>query len=335
MRPAKAKPRPYWAVVCRGTTLFSWARLRHARIDANAYSPSVRLAYLLAGLGLLAAGGCFEDTAPVTTSGNDPGSTGTSGVCDQGSLGCACFPNGTCSPGLVCAQGVCDPFDDSGTTTSTTATTPGMDDTTTSSTTRAVDSTSSDGGEMSTSSGGESSSSDEGSSSDSTDGGSTDEESSSSTGGGPAHILFTTSMDWSAVELGSLAGADVFCEQLGMGLRNVPWVAVLSDAGTPLADRIEVVGEVVNTIGETLALDEAEVLSGTLQALPGYDEAGNPISGSDLAWTGSMTNDCNGWTSDEVAVTGTVGLPTSDSLWLDTTVPLPCTAAPHLYCISQ
>ncbi|MEM7153886.1 MAG: hypothetical protein AAF799_13640 [Myxococcota bacterium] len=276
----------------------------------------MRLAYLLAGLGLVTASGCFEDTAPVTsTSGNETNETLTTGACDQGSLDCACFPNGTCSPGLVCSQGVCEPFEP-GTTSTTTATT--------SPTTSMADSTSSGGDELSTTSGDESSS-----------GTTAGEESSSSGTSGPAHILFTTSMDWSAMEIGSLAGADALCEGLGVGVRNVPWVAVLADAGTPLSARIDVLGEVVNTVGETLALDQAELLSGTLQALPGYDESGMLVPVQDLAWTGSMSDDCDGWTSDEVSVLGTVGLPTSNDLWLDTSVPLPCSAAPRLYCISQ
>ncbi len=251
--------------------------------------------------------GCFKEPPPAGD-GEGPGSSGTTTAsgCDQGSLGCACFPNGTCSPGLVCNLGVCEPFD-AGTTATATAT---------ATTTAVADSTT---GEPSTTTG---------------EPGTTTGD--SSTGEPPpAHILFTSSAQRTGSEVGGLRGADRLCTTLGQALREGPWVAVLSDANAAAADRISVVGEVVNTQGALLAVDEDELLSGTVQAIPGYDENGAAVPDQDLAWTGSSVDDCAGWMSDDPDVLGTMGLPTTTDRWLDSRVLLPCSASVRLYCLSQ
>jgi hypothetical protein len=270
----------------------------------------MRLCSLLAGIGITMLGGCFED-APV---GNEASETvseaSTASPCDQGSRGCACFPNGTCDAGLVCSGGQCEPFD---ATTSTSTSTSTVDSTSTSGSTATSSSTSSD----------------------STTADSSSSESDSSTGEGPAHILFTTSTQHDGAQVGGLDGADVICTELGQGLRDGPWVAVLRDVVTSIGSRVTITGDVVNTLGELLATNEAELLSGTLQNIPGYDENGVAVPSSDLAWTGSTRNDCIGWTTNEFMFQGAVGLPTDVELWLDTRTPLPCSVAPRLYCISQ
>lgn len=243
----------------------------------------------------------------------DTSSTGSS--CERGTVGCTCFPNGTCDAGLSCNAGLCGPIEPPGTdgSTSTTA------ESSTSS--GAVDSTAS-----TDSTGGSTSST-------STDSSSSDD---SSTGVTPAaHILFTTSTAHTGLEVGGLVGADEICNTLGQAVRAGAWVAVLRDAVTTFEGRIIVEGPVVNTLGELLALDETELLTQTLQNAPGYDETGAPISGMDLVWTGSRTDDCIGWSLDDPMFLGTVGLPMDPERWLDSTVPLPCSAAPRLYCISQ
>jgi len=264
----------------------------------------VRLASLLA-LGLTLSSGCFEDPAPpVAEGGSTAGGSGTTvDPCDQGALGCGCFPNATCISGLTCVRGLCEP-DESSTTTVAGST--GPDDT--GPATTAVDSGST--GEAST---------DEGSSS----------------GGGPAHVLFTTAEEFSGLEVIGLPEADAVCTSLGRGLRPGPWVAVLGDADTLIEDRITVTGDVVNVPGELLASTQEELLTAELQAIPGYDQDGTEISGSSLAWTGAAADDCMGWSSGEPKVLGTSGLPSSTELWLNTSVPLPCSAAVHLYCLSQ
>ncbi|MEM9460833.1 MAG: hypothetical protein AAGF11_42105 [Myxococcota bacterium] len=260
----------------------------------------MRLASLLTGLGLLSVTGCFEDPPPV-----DEGGTSTTAMtpaCDQGARGCPCFPNGTCNFDLACRQGLCEPAESSSSSSATTTTTAPD---TAGSTTAGADTT-------------------------------TGTNSSSGTIGEPlVHILFTTSTSYTGVQVDGLDGADAQCNALGRGLRAGPWVAVLSDAVTAVSDRIEVRGEIRNTNGELLATGEDELLSGRLLAIPGYDEDGRAIPNSDLAWTGSMTADCNGWMVDDVALFGAVGLPTSTALWLDTQTPLPCSGSPRLYCLSQ
>lgn len=265
--------------------------------------PAVRLAALLTVLGLVATG-CFDDPPPPTSGTQTSTGPAMTPGCDPGSLGCTCFPNATCSFDLMCMAGLCAPAE--GTSSSTATASTGLDPSTGAPTTTAVDSTSS--------------------------GGSSGE----STGAPSGHILFTTSTSYTGAEVGGLDGADALCTTLGQGLRAGPWVAVLSDVITPVATRITVTGDVVNTQGELLASTEAELLSGRLLALPGYDENGDEVDGSTLAWTGSSTDDCIGWTVDAVDVFGAAGLPsTTDSLWLDTLTPLACSAAPRLYCLSQ
>lgn len=256
--------------------------------------------------------GCFEDSQPPATTTVPPSSSSdtqtgadTATPCDQGTLDCACFPNGTCSPDLLCSQGICVPF---ATTATDTGTSTGDPDSTTSSTD--PDSTTVDPPTAT-------------------------EGSSESTGEEPAHVLLTTAADYPTTAFADVTEADDLCTTVGNIVRPGPWVAVLADSEDPLEDRITVTGVVVNTVGEVLAEDEAELLSGTLQNLPGYDENGSPTPEQDLAWTGSMAENCFDWTSDAVKIRGTVGLPTSAEIWLDTSVSLPCSAAPHLYCISQ
>lgn len=239
-------------------------------------------------------------------------SSTTSSSCERGTVGCTCYPNGTCDAGLSCDAGLCAAL---GATT-------------------AVDSTSTTG-EPSDSSDSSSSSSAGGTSTGttSTDTSATDE---SSTGVAPAaHVLFTTSTGYTGLAVGGLAGADEICTTLGQGVRAGPWVAVLRDAVTSLQFRVSVQGDVVNTLGELLATDEAELLSGTVQHAPGYDEDGAPVTNQHLVWTGSSADDCVGWSTDEVTFLGAVGLPMDLERWLDNDVPLPCSAAPRLYCLSQ
>jgi len=257
-------------------------------------------------IALAALGGCFDEATPVVD--ETAASTSTSAPCERGSVGCACFPNGTCDAGLSCEAGLCVPLEPTSVDGSTSTT---------------------DG---STSTTGSTGSTGESTSTTSADVGSSDE---SSTGDAPAHVLFTTSTSYTGLEVGGLVGADEICTTLGQGVRAGPWVAVLRDAVTSLQSRITIQGDVVNMLGELLATDEAGILSGTLLHAPGYDETGAPVSNQHLVWTGSSTDDCVGWSTDDVAFLGTVGLPMDPERWLDTEVPLPCSAAPRLYCISQ
>ena len=227
----------------------------------------------------------------------------TSGPCDQGTVTCTCFPNGTCAVGLVCNQGLCEPFEPT-TTSPGTGSTTATDESTT---------TSADSGST----------------------GDPETTDASSTGEPAGHVLFTTADEFSGIDLGSLEGADAICDKLGQVVGDGPWVAVLSDANTPLDSRVTIAGEVRNVQGDLLAVDEAEFLSGTLQGIPGFDEQGVAIPNQDLAWTGSMTDDCMGWTNDDIDVFGTMGLPSTNDLWLDTLTPLPCSTFVHLYCLSQ
>lgn len=241
----------------------------------------------------------------------------TTSSCERGSVGCACFPNGTCDAALACDAGICVPLGATGADGSSGAT-DSMGATGSSGTTDSMGSTSGSTG----------------SSTDATsDHGSASGE--SSTGTDPAHILFTTSTSYTGLDVGGLAGADEICTTLGQGVRAGPWVAVLRDAVTSLGARITIQGDVVNTVGELLATDEAELLSGTVQNAPGYDETGAPVTNQHLVWTGSSTDDCVGWSTEEFAFMGAVGLPMDLERWLDNEVPLPCSAAPRLYCLSQ
>ncbi|MCB9713231.1 MAG: hypothetical protein H6712_05210 [Myxococcales bacterium] len=265
--------------------------------------PFVRLV-LLGLLTPLAA--CFEDTP----TDDDPAQTasGTAGTCEQGLLGCSCFPNGTCSADYVCFAGECRIPEDTTTTGPVGSTT--------------AESTTGDGSTTH-------SSVDDGSTGASTG------EGESTTGAEPAHILFTTSTQHTGAQLAGLDGADLICTDLGKGIRDTTWVAVLRDAVTSFDARITITGEVVNTNGDLLANDEAQLLSGTLLARPGYDESGLAVPEQDLVWTGSTVDNCVGWSVDDPAFYGTVGLPMDPMRWLDTEVPLPCSGQPRLYCVSQ
>jgi hypothetical protein len=269
------------------------------------YHPRVRLIGLVPAIALAALGGCFDENPMVDET---AGTTSTTSSCERGSVGCACFPNGTCDAQLSCEAGICVPLEATSADGST-------------STTSGSSGSSGSGGSTGSSTG-----------TTSADGSSSGE---SSTGTDPAHILFTTSTGYTGLEVGGLVGADEICTTLGQGVRAGPWVAVLRDAVTSLAGRITVRGEVVNTLGELLAIDEAELVSGTVQHAPGYDESGAPVTNMNLVWTGSETDDCVGWSLDDVAFLGAVGLPMDLERWLDSEVPLPCSAAPRLYCISQ
>lgn len=271
----------------------------------------MRLFGLVTAIALTAVGGCFDET-PVVDETTD--TTSTSGSCERGSVGCACFPNGTCDAALTCEAGICVPL------AATSA------DGTTSTTSGSSDSSGSSG---STSASG---STEADTSTTSTDGSTSD---GSTTGTEPAHILFTTSTSYTGLEVGGLVGADDHCTTLGQGVRAGPWVAVLRDAVTPFGSRLTIQGDVVNTLGELLAVDEAELLSGTVQNAPGYDETGAPVGEQHLVWTGSSTDDCVGWSTDDFTFLGAVGLPMDPERWLDSEVPLPCSAAPRLYCVSQ
>ncbi len=276
------------------------------------YHACVRLTGLVIAIALTGLGGCFDETPVVETE----GSSSTSSACERGSVSCPCFPNGTCDAGLACDAGICGPAAATSADGST-------------STTSSADSTGSTGSSGSTGSTG---SSEESTNTTSPDSSSSGE---SSTGTDPAHILFTTSLGYTGFEVGGLTGADEICTNLGQSVRAGPWVAVLRDAVTSLVSRVTVDGDVVNMLGELLATDQDELLSGTVLHFPGYDETGSPVTNMNLVWTGSEMNDCVGWTLDDPAFLGTVGLPMDLDRWLDTDVPLPCSAAPRLYCISQ
>lgn len=277
----------------------------------------MRLAGLVTAIALAALGGCFADTPMVgdeTTT--TAASTGSS--CERGSVGCTCFPNGTCDAGLSCDAGLCMPLEPTGAD--------GSASTTSDSTGSSSDSAGSSSGSTSDSAGSSSGTT-------STAGSSSGDSTTGTTG--PAHVLFTTSSSYTGLEVGGLAGADDICDTLGQGVRAGPWVAVLRDAVNSLESRVTIQGDVVNIAGELLATDEVELLSGMLQSIPGYDETGAEVPSQDLVWTGSETNDCVGWTVDDFSFSGAAGLPSDAELWLDTGIPLPCSASPRLYCISQ
>lgn len=240
------------------------------------------------------------------------GTTSTTSSCERGAVGCTCFPNGTCDAGLSCDAGICVPSEPTSADGSTSTSASGS--------TSSSDSTSSSGST---------------SSSTSTTAADSSSSEASSTGTDPAHILFTTSTSYTGLEVGGLVGADEICNTIGQDVRVGPWVAVLRDAVTSFEARIIVRGDVVNSLGELLATDQAELLSGTVLHVPGYDETGALVDAQDLVWTGSETDDCVGWSLDDFAFHGTVGLPMDLDRWLDSDVPLPCSAAPRLYCISQ
>lgn len=272
---------------------------------------------------MVGTGACFTESPPpaATTESSSPASDGdgatSSEPCDQGSLDCACFPNGTCAPPLVCSQGVCIPFD-SGTTAVSTG--PMSTDTSTTGDTTEGSVDTSGTTSMSTTS---DESSDEGTTA------------GSDTTAGPSHILFTTSGDFAVTEFTMLGDADNICSKVGSIVSPGPWVAVLRNSMTSHEDRITIEGPVYDVSGVLLAEDAAGFFSGTLLSEPGIDEHGDVISESDLAWTGTATEHCNDWQNDDVALTGGAGLPSSTDSWLDTTVGLFCSAATHLYCISQ
>lgn len=253
-------------------------------------------------IALAVLGGCFEDTPG---NGESTSSDNGTSACEPGLLGCSCFPNGTCSADYVCFSGECREPEVQSTSEADSTTTTAADGT---STTTASDSTTS---------------------SDPTTSGE------SSTGGAPTHLLFVSSSQHTGLDVGGLGGADTICTNAGQPLRRGPWRAVLRDAVSTFEGRIEVDGEVYNTNGELLAVDGPSLFSDVLQALPAYDENGAEVPMQDLVWTGSSVDDCIGWTTDDPMTFGAVGLPHDAERWLDSTIPLPCSGSPRLYCISQ
>ena len=100
--------------------------------------------------------------------------------------------------------------------------------------------------------------------------------------------------------------------------------AVLSDPTANAKDRISITEPLYNTHGDLIATDQADLWDGSIQNPVEYDEHGNPVTGSTLVWTGTMSNGdvyygqtCGDWNISNNSASGSLGDATkSDNGWL-------------------
>lgn len=111
---------------------------------------------------------------------------------------------------------------------------------------------------------------------------------------------------------GGLASADTICNELGANstlphIAAIPgWVALLSDGSTSADDRIPE-GRWKNTNEDLVAIDNANLFDGSLDASISFDENGNAVPDNTVMWTGSFADGfsyfvltyprCGNWTN--------------------------------------
>lgn|GEM_PF-2858100 len=86
---------------------------------------------------------------------------------------------------------------------------------------------------------------------------------------------------------GGLAGADAVCAQAAgdLGFTGT-WQAILSDSSQSAAERLTIVGPILNPVGEVVAEDEADLFDGAIEGGVAYDQTGLPVVLGDV-WTGT------------------------------------------------
>lgn len=252
--------------------------------------------------------GCFTDVTALP--------------CAPGTVGCECN-EAQCAPGLVCVGNLCESFDSTSGSSAAGPVTSDSDSTSgsvTSSTTEPTSSTSpvtSEGSSTQGTATGATSTSDSGSTTDSI----------------APQTIFVTSDSFVGGDLASVAQADQRCTDAMSDGRT--WQAILYDSATAPADRITVTGPVHNMVDELVASDAQELWSGMLISDVGYDEFGNEMQGQ-LAWVGSMLDNCGDWTMANLDLAAPFGVPTQADLWLGggSGMTFQCDLPLHLYCIS-
>jgi hypothetical protein len=102
-------------------------------------------------------------------------------------------------------------------------------------------------------------------------------------------------------------------------------------------------GPYVRTDGVLVAVNFADLTSGTLLASLDKDEFGNPLPDAWGAWTGTnpdgsappASERCDGWNNNGIGVAGWIGNPSqTDSNWTKSSLE-DCKWGFHLYCIEQ
>ncbi len=270
-----------------------------------------RLPAIVAAL-LFSVTGCFEDA-----DGDD---------CTPGAEACRC-DDGLCQTGLLCIDDICTPGEPTsgGVTTSPVSASASI-----SASQGSSSSTDDSDSDTTTTEDGSSSSSSVGTSSSTT---AVDSSSSSSSTGEPfVHVMFVTQAEFTGGLIGSLEAADALCEAASLG--GGPHMAILADSTRSPMDRIDIVGPVLNTLGEQVAAGAAELWSGIAATDVGFDENGDPISSNDLAWVGSAEANCMDWDTETFEDLGAFGVPTQPDQWLSAGDTFQCGLNLHIYCVS-
>ena len=155
--------------------------------------------------------------------------------------------------------------------------------------------------------------------------------------GGKVQTLFITSTTYTG-NFGSLATADGHCQARATagGLLGT-WKAVISDDTESVSSRLNIDGIAFQTIdGRTLETSPTRFLANNLLNPIRKDEFGVDVAGT-RSWTGTSTggvshgSNCNNWTSDNSANSGSVGS-TAGSTWLQNSG-RDCDTLQHLTCI--
>lgn len=162
-------------------------------------------------------------------------------------------------------------------------------------------------------------------------------------GGAEAHMRFVANSVFPS-SFGGVQNADNLCFTLaGQGTKTrlfitATWKAVLSDSSEQAKDRVTILGDVKNTVGNLIGRSQS-IFGGSLTESINFDENGMPVTDSTI-WTGpnpggtaAGDSNCTDWTG--VGISGGVGLSSSFlSSWLGASSS-DCESSHPLYCISQ
>jgi len=156
-------------------------------------------------------------------------------------------------------------------------------------------------------------------------------------------IVFTTSRLYLPNELGSLEGADYFCQiQANAASVQGTFKAWISNSTVSAADRLahSTVPYVLPS-GTQIASNWGDLTSCVnTKIILNETATGATVSFSPTVWTGTacdgtyLYSDCNGWTSNSNSVTGLVGNCTNAVVWTEEQ-PQSCNRPGLLYCFQQ
>jgi predicted Zn-dependent peptidase len=148
------------------------------------------------------------------------------------------------------------------------------------------------------------------------------------------HTVFISSLTF-APTFGDLAVADMRCQQLAESAnRSGTWRALLVDANHTLTQRVRITKPVFSTRNQLVANDSNDFFTGSARSpVTATENGGTPKD--TVAWVGSSTQHCDGWTSTSAQLAAGQALSSQLDRWLFGTNSGPCNLMRSLYCIDQ